>query len=162
MSSAPSWDTRQGQARQIGWQQHTRGQAQESHFRCIYITLADSLLHRLSQSAFVLVSGRFGDVYGHQNMVFLGITIIIIFSTANAFCTSFRPFVAMRAMTGVGGGILMPNAVAILTTMNAPGRARNFTLAVFAASPPVGAWIGAMLAGVFLQHGQWKWHFITM
>lgn len=117
---------------------------------------------RLSQSAFVLVSGRFGDVYGHARILFLGLAIIITFSLANAFCTTYSSFVAIRAMTGIGGGILMPNAVAILTNMNPPGRSRNFVLALFAASPPVGAWIGAMLIGVFLQYAQWRWHFITM
>lgn len=56
----------------------------------------------------------------------------------------------------------MPNAVATLTILVPPGKARNLTLAAFAASPPLGAWVGAMLAGVFLQYTAWKWHFITM
>lgn len=92
----------------------------------------------------------------------LGGAIIVIFSIANAFCTTYDSFVAVRALTGVGGGILMPNAVATLTILVPPGSARNITLAIFAASPPIGAWIGAMIAGAFLQYSQWKWHFIFL
>ncbi|KAJ8104359.1 major facilitator superfamily domain-containing protein [Lipomyces tetrasporus] len=116
----------------------------------------------LTQSAFVLVSGRLGAVYGHQKLLLLGGAIIVVFSTANAFCNTYDSFVAVRALTGVGGGILMPYAVATLTIMVPPTKARNITLAAFAASPPVGALIGALLAGVFLQYTAWKWHFILI
>ncbi|KAF5009102.1 hypothetical protein FDECE_4654 [Fusarium decemcellulare] len=118
--------------------------------------------YSLTQSAFVLISGRLGAIYGHQKLLLLGGTIIVIFSVVNAFCNTYNSFVAVRALTGVGGGILMPNAVATLTIMVPPGKARNFTLATFAASPPVGALIGALMIGAFLQYSEWKWHFISM
>jgi len=90
------------------------------------------------------------------------VVIIAIFSLVNAFCTTYTSFVAMRAITGIGGGILMPNAVATLTLMIPPGKARNFTLAVFAASPPLGAMTGALLAGAFLQYSAWKYFFVLV
>ncbi|KAJ5517648.1 Major facilitator superfamily domain general substrate transporter, partial [Penicillium expansum] len=106
----------------------------------------------LTQSSFVLISGRLGA----------GGAILVIFSLCNAFCTSYLSFIAMRALTGVGGGILMPNAVATLTIMMPPGKARNFTLAIFAASPPIGAMVGALIAGAVLKYTEWKWHFIIL
>ncbi|KAI8648350.1 hypothetical protein LRP88_02194 [Fusarium phalaenopsidis] len=118
--------------------------------------------YSLTQSAFVLISGRLGAVYGHQKLLVLGGVVIVAFSVANAFCTTYSSFVAIRALTGVGGGILMPNAVATLTIMVPPGKVRNFTLATFAASPPVGAGIGALMMGAFLQYSEWKWHFVSV
>ncbi|KEZ46729.1 putative transporter [Scedosporium apiospermum] len=118
--------------------------------------------YSLTQSTFVLISGRLGSVYGHQRLLLLGVVIIAIFSLVNAFCTTYTSFVAMRAITGIGGGILMPNAVATLTLMIPPGKARNFTLAVFAASPPLGAMTGALLAGAFLQYSAWKYFFVLV
>uniref|UniRef100_A0A8H7MY76 Major facilitator superfamily (MFS) profile domain-containing protein n=1 Tax=Bionectria ochroleuca TaxID=29856 RepID=A0A8H7MY76_BIOOC len=103
----------------------------------------------LTQSAMVLISGRLGAVYGHNNSMFVGAASIALFSLTTAFCRTYDSFVAMRAMSGIGGGRLMPNAVATLMIMIPPGLTRNATLAVFAASPPVGALIGALLAGVF-------------
>ncbi|KAH6896035.1 major facilitator superfamily domain-containing protein [Thelonectria olida] len=116
----------------------------------------------LTQSAMVLISGRLGAIYGHNRCLLIGGSLIVIFSLANAFTTTYGSFVAMRAMTGVGGGILMPNAVASLMITTPPGPARNATLAIFAASPPIGALLGALLAGVFLQETEWKWLFITI
>ncbi|RBR18068.1 hypothetical protein FVER53590_04315 [Fusarium verticillioides] len=118
--------------------------------------------YSLTQSAFVLISGRLGTVYGHQRLLLLGGIIIIAFSIANAFCNNYTSFIIIRAFTGVGGGILMPNAVATLTIMVPPGKVRNFTLAIFAASPPVGAGIGALMIGAFLEYSEWKWHFISV
>ncbi|KAF4913635.1 putative MFS-type transporter [Colletotrichum fructicola] len=118
--------------------------------------------YSLTQSAFVLISGRLGAIYGHQNMLFLGGGIIVVFSLGNAFCKTYESFVAMRAMTGIGGGIIMPNAVAVLTIMIPPGQSRNITLAAFAAPPPCGALVGALLAGVFLEYTEWKWFFVVI
>lgn len=95
-------------------------------------------------------------------MLFLGGGIIVVFSLGNAFCKTYESFVAMRAMTGIGGGIIMPDAVAVLTIMIPPGQSRNVTLAAFAASPPCGALVGALLAGMFLEYTEWKWFFIVM
>lgn len=116
--------------------------------------------YSLTQSAFVLVSGRLGAVFGHKRLLLLGGAIIVVFSLVNAFCTTYESFVAVRALTGIGGGILMPNAVAMLTIMVPPGRARNITLATFAASPPIGAMFGAFITGGFLEKSEWKYIFI--
>ncbi|PIG88704.1 hypothetical protein AARAC_000584 [Aspergillus arachidicola] len=118
--------------------------------------------YSLTQSAFVLISGRLGAIYGHQRLLLVGGAIFVIFSICNAFCTTYASFVAVRALTGIGGGILMPNAVAVLTIMIPPGRTRNYTLALFAASPPIGALIGALLTGAILKSTDWKWLFVII
>ncbi|KAK7953911.1 major facilitator superfamily-domain-containing protein [Apiospora saccharicola] len=76
--------------------------------------------YSLTQGAFVLISGRMGAVYGHQRILLLGGVIIVVFSVANAFCGTYESFVAVRALTGVGGGLVMPNAVAMITIMLPP------------------------------------------
>ncbi|KAJ0414465.1 major facilitator superfamily domain-containing protein [Aspergillus carlsbadensis] len=118
--------------------------------------------YSLTQSAFVLISGRLGAVHGHSRLLLVGGAMIVIFSIANAFCTTYTSFIAVRALTGIGGGILMPNAVAALTIMIPAGPARNLTLAVFAASPPIGALVGALIAGAVLETTEWKWHFVII
>lgn len=95
-------------------------------------------------------------------MLLVGGAIMIVFSLTNAFCTTYESFVAVRAMTGIGGGIVMPNAVASLTVMIPPGTIRNVALATFAASPPLGALIGGLLTGLILEKTEWKWLFIFM
>jgi MFS family permease len=109
-----------------------------------------------------LVTGRLGSIYGHQNLVLAGCALFSVFVLANAFCRDYISFVAIRALAGVGGGMFMPNAVAIMTTVIPPGRSRNLALGFFSAAPPIGGVIGALLAGLFIEIVGWKWLFILM
>ena len=56
-------------------------------------------------------------------------------------------------MTGIGAGVFMPNAVATLMLMVPPGSGRNLLMGLFAASPPTGGTLGALLAGVAAEQG---------
>ncbi|KAI1206993.1 MFS general substrate transporter [Annulohypoxylon truncatum] len=114
----------------------------------------------LTQGTFVLISGRFGAVYGHKNMLLLGSLILIIFTFACGFCNSFVAFNAMRAVSGIGGAFVMPNAVAMIGITNPPGFARNLSLAFFGASAPIGGWLGALVTGGFLQSTPLVWLFV--
>lgn len=146
----------------IGWLRPTRTSLQLCRMKMSKNCWTDLSFFRLTQSAVVLITGRLGAIYGHTRLLLLGGIIIVIFSICNAFCNTYTSFIAIRALTGVGGGVVMPNAVATLTIMVPPGRARNVTLATFAATPPLGALLGALLAGTFLQYAEWKWLFITV
>ncbi|KAF3020728.1 hypothetical protein E8E15_002442 [Penicillium rubens] len=116
--------------------------------------------YALTQGTFVLVSGRLGDVYGHRELVLAGGAWLTICTLANAFCNNFFAFVTMRALAGLGGALIMPNAVAMISSTNPPGRVRNFSLGLFGASAPVGGYLGALLLGAFLERTEWKWFFI--
>jgi len=66
--------------------------------------------------------------------------------------------VAVRALSGVGGGIYMPNAITALGLMVPPGQTRNLLYGIFAASPPLGGLAGAFLAGLCATwDGLWSW-----
>ncbi|KAI5461958.1 major facilitator superfamily domain-containing protein [Mariannaea sp. PMI_226] len=116
----------------------------------------------LTQGAFVLITGRLGAIYGHKNLTLIGCSIFSIFSLVNAFCTNYNAFIVARALTGVGGGLFMPNAVSTITITVPPGKARNLLLGFFAGSPPIGGMTGALLIGVFTQYADWKWLFLGM
>ncbi|KAI2467591.1 MFS general substrate transporter [Annulohypoxylon bovei var. microspora] len=105
----------------------------------------------LTQGTFVLVSGRFGAVYGHKNMLLLGSLFLVLFTFVCGFCNNFVAFNAMRALSGIGGAFVMPNAVAMIGITNPPGFARNLSLAFFGASAPIGGYLGALITGGFLQ-----------
>lgn len=113
----------------------------------------------LTNSAFVLVSGRLGAIYGHQNLVIVGTAMLAVFSLANGFCKTYESFVALRALTGISGGLVTPNAVAVVTTLIPPGRTRNIIMGVFGATLPMGGWFGLMLSAIFVEHVSWQWMF---
>ncbi|KAI2622363.1 MFS general substrate transporter [Hypoxylon sp. NC1633] len=114
----------------------------------------------LTQGTFVLVSGRFGAVYGHKNMLLLGSFILVVFTLACGFCDNFVAFNVMRAVSGIGGAFIMPNAVAMIGITNPPGFARNLSLAFFGASAPIGSYLGALITGGFLGSASLVWMFV--
>ncbi|KAL9062991.1 MAG: hypothetical protein Q9157_008492 [Trypethelium eluteriae] len=122
----------------------------------------DRKLLGLTQGAFVLMSGRLGSVYGHKNILLIGGAWFVLWSLISGFCNSFLIFNIARGFTGIGGALILPNAVAMLAITTPPGRMRNLSLGFFSASAPLGGWLGALLAGVFLEFAPWKWMFFFL
>ncbi|KAI9693804.1 MAG: hypothetical protein M1822_003075 [Bathelium mastoideum] len=118
--------------------------------------------YALTQGTFVLMSGRLGSVYGHKNILLVGGAWFALWSLINGFCDSFLAFNIARAFTGVGGAFILPNAVAMLAITTPPGRMRNLSLGFFAASAPIGGWLGALLAGAIMHFAAWKWIFFCL
>lgn len=56
----------------------------------------------------------------------------------------------------------MPNAVAMITIMVPPGKTRNLSMGFFAAAAPVGGWVGAIIAGLFLKTARWQMMFVFL
>lgn len=63
---------------------------------------------RLTQGAFVLVSGRIGAVYGHKNVLFMGGAWWILWSLINGFCAGgIIAFAIARALSGIGAAFVV-------------------------------------------------------
>ncbi|KAH8812257.1 major facilitator superfamily domain-containing protein [Xylogone sp. PMI_703] len=116
----------------------------------------------LTQGTFVLMSGRLGAVYGHKTILFIGGAWLVVWSMINGFVNSLIPFIIARAMSGIGGALLMPNVVAMIGITCPPGRLRNVSLGFFSASAPTGGYIGSIISGAFIAAGRWDLFFITL
>lgn len=110
----------------------------------------------LTQGTFVLIAGRLGAVYGHKTILLVGMVWLSVFTLVDGFCDKYTSFTAVRAASGVGGALIMPNAVAMLSIAIPPGTGRNTCIGFFAASAPLGGWLGSLLAGVLAD---WRWIF---
>lgn len=108
------------------------------------------------------MSGRLGAVFGHQRILLVGAVWWILWTFINAFCNDFIAFNVARALSGIGGALVVPNAVAIIGTTFPPGKERNLSLGLFGAGAPLGGWAGALCAGLLAQLTPWKWLFIFM
>ncbi|VDC04336.1 unnamed protein product [Peniophora sp. CBMAI 1063] len=116
----------------------------------------------LTQGAFVLPGGRLGAIYGHKNMMIFGGVIWVAFTLGSAFAPSFIVLCVLRGLSGVGGGIMVPNCIALLGITFPPGPMRNLAFGLFGASNPIGAASGGILGGIIVQFAPWKWMFIAM
>jgi MFS family permease len=128
--------------------------SEDQQFAIPWLTISITIIS-LTQGTFVLVSGRLGSVYGHKNMLLLGGGWFAVWSLLNIACRSFLSFNIARGFTGMGGALILPNAVAMIGITFPPGRSRNFCLGIFGAAAPIGGYIGAVLAGIFTKFTPW-------
>ncbi|KAI5845794.1 major facilitator superfamily [Morchella snyderi] len=113
--------------------------------------------------AFVLITGRFGDLYGFKNMFTIGWVWFSIWSLACGFAPNGISFDIFRALAGIGPSILMPNAAALLANGWREQRKKNLAFAVFGAIAPAGFVIGCATGAVITEcGGRWEWIFWSM
>ncbi|KAH0428188.1 efflux pump antibiotic resistance protein [Colletotrichum camelliae] len=104
----------------------------------------------LTQGTFVLMGGRVGAVYGHKKTAAAGGVLWVIFHLISGFMRSIISLSIMRALSGIGAAFVFPNAVALLTITNPPGKARNIAVGLFGAMAPIGAAGGSVFPGTVI------------
>ena len=102
----------------------------------------------LPLSALLLIGGAAGDHYGRRRLLIGGIALFAAASLLCAAAPGLAPFLAGRALQGLGAALLLPNSLAILSAAfsgERRGRAVGIWAAAGAASaavaPPLGGWL---------------------
>lgn len=104
--------------------------------------------YALAYGAFLLIGGRFGDLFGHRRIYIFGVTWFSIWAIVNGFAKDPIVMSVGRALQGMGAGFTVPSALAILTTTYPVGPERTFALAVFGGTGAAGSVIGVLLGGI--------------
>ncbi|KAF9127062.1 hypothetical protein BGW39_006151 [Mortierella sp. 14UC] len=115
--------------------------------------------YALSYGAFLLIGGRFGDLFGHRRIYIFGMGWFSIWAVVNGFASNAIVMSIGRALQGMGAGFTVPSALAILTTTYPVGPERTFALAVFGGTGASGAVIGVLLGGILGSTIGWRWIF---
>jgi EmrB/QacA subfamily drug resistance transporter len=110
---------------------------------------------------FLLLGGRLADLWGRRRVFMAGITVFVVSSLLCGLAWSEASLIAFRALQGLGGALLSPAALSILTTTFAEGRERNVALGVWGAVAGSGAAAGTLLGGVLTSGLGWSWIFFV-
>jgi len=113
----------------------------------------------------VLVShlgGRLGAVFGHKLVFSAGCAWWVLWALCGGFATNLVSMCFMRGLCGIGGGLMVPNIVALLGITFSPGKKRNLGLALFGAMAPVGAAGGSLVSAIIVQLSEWKGLFFLL
>src|SRR5437868_8423758 len=108
---------------------------------------------------FLLLGGRMADLLGRRRLFIAGIVLFTASSLLAGFAWSEASLIAFRATQGLGGALLAPAALSILTTTFAEGRERNIALGVWGAASGSGGAAGVLLGGVLTSYLNWSWIF---
>jgi MFS family permease len=117
--------------------------------------------YALTFGGFLLLGGRAGDILGRRRVFIAGIVLFALASLAGGFATSQAWLLTARAIQGVGGAIVAPTALSLITTTFPEGPRRNRAMGVYAAMSIGGAAIGLLLGGVLTTYVSWRWVFFV-
>jgi EmrB/QacA subfamily drug resistance transporter len=111
----------------------------------------------LTFGGFLLLGGRLADLLGRRRVFVAGLVVFAAASLAGGLSESSTQLIVARAVQGLGGALLAPAALSILTTIFPAGAERNKALGVWGAVAGSGGAAGVLLGGVITDALGWEW-----
>jgi EmrB/QacA subfamily drug resistance transporter len=103
----------------------------------------------------LLVAGSLADRIGRRRVFLGGLAAFAAGSTWAAFSGSVGMLIAARASMGVGGAMMMPSTLAIITDMFRDPAERQRAIGIWAGTSGVGIALGPIVGGLLLAHFWW-------
>jgi EmrB/QacA subfamily drug resistance transporter len=113
--------------------------------------------YALTFGGLLLLGGRAGDLLGRKRVFIAGIILFSVASLAGGFATSQAWLLTARAIQGVGGAIVAPTALSLVTTNFPEGPPRNRAMGVYAAMSIAGGAVGLIAGGLLTTYFSWRW-----
>lgn len=102
----------------------------------------------------LLTMGAIGDRFGRKRALSVGLLLFGLGSLGAAFSGSANMLIATRAAMGIGGALIMPSTLSIITNVFS-GAERGRAIAAWAAVSGLGIIGGPVLGGWLLEHFWW-------
>ncbi|MCU1220630.1 MAG: drug resistance transporter, EmrB/QacA subfamily, partial [Candidatus Angelobacter sp.] len=114
--------------------------------------------YALFLAALILLGGAAGDFYGRRLIFSIGVFLFALASAWCGFAPDIRQLIVARALQGVGGAMLVPGSLAIISA-TFPKSERGKAIGTWSGFTGITAAIGPVLGGWLVQHFSWRWVF---
>lgn len=104
------------------------------------------------------IAGRLSDVIGRRNTFIGAYAIFLLGTTLIPLMDSLGPFLAARVLTAIGGGAMVPVALAVVGDAY-PEAKRARALGTLAAIETLGWVWGPMYGAILVRFLSWEWQF---
>ncbi|MET0146117.1 MAG: DHA2 family efflux MFS transporter permease subunit [Ilumatobacteraceae bacterium] len=104
----------------------------------------------------LLTTGSLSDRFGRKGALQIGIVLFGIGSASAALSHSTVHLIASRAFMGIGGALIMPATLSILTNVFRDPRERGRAIAIWAGFSGLAVAIGPLTGGLLLKHFEWN------
>lgn len=112
------------------------------------------LLYLAAMTSLQPTAGKLGDRFGHRRMFIAGLVVFGVASAAAAMASSFGQLVFFRALQGVSGAALAPNASALIRFTYPPER-QGYAMGLYVSVFSIGLTAGPVVSGMLIH--LWGW-----
>jgi EmrB/QacA subfamily drug resistance transporter len=112
----------------------------------------------LPLAALLLLGGGLGDSFGRKRVFTVGIVVFSIASLACGLAPGIGSLIAARVVQGIGGALMIPGALAMVSTFYGPAD-RGRAIGTWSAFSVLATAIGPVLGGLLARAGLWRWVF---
>jgi EmrB/QacA subfamily drug resistance transporter len=114
--------------------------------------------YTLTFAVLLLTGAALGDRFGRRRLLTIGLAIFTLASAAAALAPSIGALDAARAVQGLGGAIVMPLTLTILSAA-VPAQRRGLALGAWGGISGLAVAIGPLVGGAVVSGISWHWIF---
>lgn len=111
--------------------------------------------YALFLSALLLVGGSLGDRYGRRRVFLSGVSLFALASIWCGLAPNIEQLIAGRAIQGVGGALLIPGSLAIISASFSPEK-RGRAIGTWSGFSAITTAIGPVLGGWLIENVSWR------
>ncbi len=111
--------------------------------------------YSLFLSALLLVGGALGDRYGRKLVFLIGVSLFAVASAGCGIAASINQLIAARAIQGIGGAMLVPGSLAIISSSFAKDQ-RGKAIGTWSGFSAITTAIGPVFGGWLVEHVSWR------
>jgi EmrB/QacA subfamily drug resistance transporter len=113
--------------------------------------------YTLTFGGFLLLGGKLADRIGRRRVFVSGAVLFAIASFLGGIAGNLGLLITARGLQGIGGALMSPAALSLLTVIFAEGKERDRALGIWSTITAGGAALGLILGGLLTEYANWRW-----